>query len=97
MCGEWETLKHSVLNGMSSKFFPQDSGIYAEETIDGSKETPSFRHNRTDARMNLHMNPQRLKQAAQVQTRQVPALRRGSGHKISPLPITKKLFAIVTC
>ena len=58
MWREWETLEHSVLNGMTpSKPFPQDSGIYAEEETErlrepkmmvNSKETVFSRHNEAD-------------------------------------------------
>lgn len=61
MYREWETLKHSALNGISSKPSPQSSAVYVEqeagrleepEVMDGSEETQPSRHNRTDTHMN---------------------------------------------
>jgi hypothetical protein len=92
--GRTATLEHPVLNGTSSsnpsKLKEEEvERLWELEVMDESKETPSFRYDRTDAHMNsdavaAHTRP------AQVQARRCPSAERGG--RVSVL--TKKLFAV---
>lgn len=87
-------MKHSDLNGMSSKPSPQSSAILEEpEVKDGSEETASSRHNRTDAHRTQTLgqptheciNSNHAKPSAE------------KGRKAQSAVLAEKLLAIDTC